>query len=133
MQKIILLGYLARDPEMRYTPDGTAVCNFSVADNNQWTGSDGVVHKETTWFRITLWRKQAENAAKYLSQGRQVYIEGRMAVDAETGGPRIWTATDGTPKASYEVTATQIVYLGGGSRAAVEETTEDAGDGDVPF
>ena len=112
-QKVIIVGNLGRDPEMRYTPDGTPVTSFSVATNRRWKNQDGSQGEETTWFRVSAWRRQAEVAAQYLTKGRQVMVEGRMAVDRATGGPRVWTAQDGTPRASYELTADRIIFLGG--------------------
>jgi len=111
-QKIIIVGNLGRDPEMRYTPDGTPVITLSVATNRKWTNSDGTPGEEATWFRVTAWRKTAEAAAKYLSKGRQVLIEGRLKPDPQTGGPKIWQRRDGTSGASYEVTADTIRFLG---------------------
>lgn len=112
-QKLIIAGNLGRDPEMRYTPDGTPVTTFSVATNRVWTNSDGSRGEETVWFRVTVWRRQAEIAAQYLKKGRSVLVEGRLTPDRATGGPRVWTGQDGTPRASYEVTAERIVFLGG--------------------
>lgn len=112
-QKIIIVGNLGRDPEMRYTGDGTPVTSFSVATNRRWTGSDGSQQEETTWFRVSAWRRQAETAAQYLSKGRQVMVEGRLRVDPETGGPRIWTGNDGQPRASFEINAFRIIFLQG--------------------
>jgi single-strand DNA-binding protein len=110
--KIIIVGNLGRDPEMRYTPDGTPVTNFSVATNRRWTGSDGQQRDETAWFRVTAWRRMAEVCNQYLSKGRQVFIEGQLKPD-ENGGPRIWTGNDGVARAQYEVTALTVKFLGG--------------------
>ncbi len=140
-QKIIIVGNLGRDPEMRYTPDGTPVTNFSVATNRRWSNSDGSKGEETTWFRVTAWRRTAEVAAEYLSKGRQVMVEGRMNPDKATGGPRVWTGQDGVARASYEITADRIIFLKGGSRM---DQTDDMGgqtgeagaqyaEDDIPF
>lgn len=112
-QKIIIVGNLGRDPEMRYMPDGTAVTNFSVASSRRWTGQDGQNHDETTWFRIEVWRRQAETANQYLSKGSKVLVEGRIKPDPSTGGPRLWTRQDGTTSASFEVVAESIRFLSG--------------------
>jgi single-strand DNA-binding protein len=112
-QKLIIVGNLGRDPEMRYTADGTPVTSFSVATNRRWTSSDGSQGEETVWFRVSAWRRQAEVAAQYLSKGRQVMVEGRLQPDRATGGPRIWTGQDGVARASYEVTADRIIFLSG--------------------
>ena len=111
-QKLILVGNLGRDPEMRYMPDGTPVTSFNIATNRKWNNADGSKGEETTWFRVTAWRKTAEIAAQYLSKGRQVMVEGRLTPDRATGGTKIWTRQDGTPGASYEVRADRIVFLG---------------------
>ena len=104
-QKIILAGNLGRDPEMRYLSDGTAVTSFSMAVNDGWGDN-----KKTIWFRVSCWRKQAEFANQYLSRGNKVLVEGRLTADAN-GGPRTWTAQDGTVRASFEVTASNITFL----------------------
>ncbi len=108
---VILVGNLGRDPEMRYTPSGQAVCNLSVATNRTWS-RDGEQQKETTWFRVTVWGRQAETVNQYLRKGRSVLVEGRLNPD-ENGNPRIWTSNDGQPRASFEVTAQTIRFLGG--------------------
>jgi single-strand DNA-binding protein len=110
--KIIIVGNLGRDPEMRYTPDGTPVTSFSVATNRRWTGSDGQQQEETVWFRVTAWRRMAEVCNQYLQKGKQVLIEGQLKPD-ENGGPRVWTGNDGVARASYEVTALTVKFLGG--------------------
>jgi single-strand DNA-binding protein len=111
--KITIVGNLGRDPEMRYTPSGQAVTNFSVASNRQYTASSGERVKETVWFRVSAWGRQAETCNQYLKTGSQVLIEGRMTPDKESGGPRIWTRQDGSTASSYEVTADRVVFLSG--------------------
>ncbi len=139
-QKIIVVGNLGRDPEMRYTPDGTPVTNFSVATNRRWTNPDGSQGEETAWFRISAWRRLAETCAQYLSKGRQVMVEGRLNPDRETGGPRVWTRQDGTAGASYEITAQRVIFLSGrGDAGEMEEGAGGAEGGeeypedDIPF
>ena len=111
-QKITIVGNLGRDPEMRYMPDGTAVTSFSVATGRRWTDkATGQPIDETTWFRISVWGRQAETANQYLSKGRKVLVEGRIKPDPSTGSPRIWTRQDGTVGSSYEVTANNVVFL----------------------
>ncbi|MEJ5311277.1 MAG: single-stranded DNA-binding protein [Anaerolineae bacterium] len=137
-QRLIIVGNLGRDPEMRYMPDGTPVTTLSVATNRKWNNPDGSQGEETTWFRVTLWRKQAEVAAQYLTKGRLVMIEGRLNPDKATGGPRIWTRQDGTAGASYEVTAERLIFLGGrgeagGAPGAAEASEEYEVEGEIPF
>lgn len=110
---VIIAGYLGRDPELRYTGDGTPVANFSVATSRRWSGQDGTAHDETVWFRVTVWRRQAEICNQYLSKGRPVLVEGELKPDPETGGPRMWTGNDGTTRASFEITARTVRFLGG--------------------
>ncbi len=110
-QKLVLVGNLGRDPEMRYTPNGTPVTSFSVATSRKYTVSDGQVKEETLWFRISVWGKQAETCNQYLSKGRQVLIEGELVGD-ESGSPRIWSGQDGKPRASFEVRAQTVRFLG---------------------
>jgi single-strand DNA-binding protein len=109
---VIIVGNLGRDPEMRYSPSGQAVTSFNVATNRQYTGADGQQVKETTWFRVSVWGKQAEACSQYLKKGRQVLIEGRLTSDPTTGGPRIWNRQDGSPGASFEITAQTVRFLG---------------------
>ena len=110
-QRIVLVGNLGRDPEMRYTPNGTPVTSFSLATNRKYTASDGQLKDETLWFRISVWGKQAETCNQYLSKGRTVLVEGELTGD-ENGGPRIWTTQDGKPRASFEVRAITVRFLG---------------------
>ena len=113
-QKLIITGNLGSDPEMRYMPDGRAVSNFSVACNRRWTDrATGQPQEEVTWFRVSVWGRQAEAAHEYLSKGRQVLIEGRLRPDPATGGPRLWTRNDGSVGASYELVADRVQFLGG--------------------
>ena len=86
-QTIIVVGRLGKDPEMRYTPSGQAVASFSLATDRQYTGQDGTVVKETTWFRVSVWGKQAETVNQYLSKGKMVLVEGRLQADAKIGWP----------------------------------------------
>jgi len=138
-QKLILVGNLGRDPEMRYMSDGTPVTSFTMAVNRKWKNADGSPGKETTWFRVTSWRKQAEIVAQYLTKGRQVMVEGHLTPDRETGGPKVYQKQDGSYGASYEVRADRVVFLSGRSDAAPSNNmaTEPSGDyseeEDIPF
>ena len=133
--KIILAGALGRDPQMRYTPNGRPVTDFSMATSDKWTGQDGQAQERTIWWRVTVWGKDAENANQILKKGSKVLVEGRMAPDPKTGNPRMWTGQDGTTRASYEVTALTWKNLssashGEGHGAGSEASTAD--DADVP-
>jgi single-strand DNA-binding protein len=142
--KIIVVGNLGRDPELRYTPQGNAVCSFSMASNEKRRGRDGDMQDITTWFKITLWGKQAETASKYLTKGSSVYIEGRLRVEE-------WTDRDGKNRSTLEVNATDMHFIGsrgedmsgGGSQTQDSEFTDDfsggggqtsaPADDDIPF
>jgi single-strand DNA-binding protein len=138
-QTIIVAGYLGRDPELRYTGDGTPVANFSLATSRRWSGQDGSPREQTTWFRVTVWRRQAEICNQYLQKGRAVLVEGELNSDPDTGGPRLWTGNDGATRASYEITARTVRFLGG--RGDVAPAGEPGGtlselpsdDDEIPF
>src|ERR1700754_1004771 len=99
--KVIIVGNLGRDPELRYTAQGTPVCTFSVATNERRKDRNGEMQDHTTWFRITLWNRLAETASQYLQKGKQVYIEGRLRVEE-------YIDRDGKPRHSDEVLATEM-------------------------
>jgi len=103
--RITIVGYLGRDPELRYTPDGTPVCDFSVATTERRKDKSGEPQDITTWFRVTVWRKQAELAGQYLSKGKQVYVEGRLI-------QREYQDRDGNTRFNLEVTASDVQFLG---------------------
>jgi single-strand DNA-binding protein len=129
-QKIIVVGNLGGDPTMQYFSDGTAVTNFSMATNRKWTDRQtGEVQEETTWFRVTVRGRQAEAANTYLSKGRQVMVEGRLRPDPTSGGPRLWTRQDGTVAASFELTASEVKFLGGNGESG--PTAQN--DSEIPF
>lgn len=144
-QTIIIAGNLGKPPEMRYTPQGQPVTAFSVATNRQYTGANGQQVKETIWFRITTWGKTAEACNQYLKKGSKVLIEGRLQADPATGGPRVWSKQDGSAGASFEVTASTVRFLGGGSdegaghnqasQAQMGDTNEFLGapEDEIPF
>ena len=137
--KIIIVGYLGRDPELRYTPDGTPVCNFSVATTERRKDKSGEFRDVTTWFAVSLWKRQAETASQYLSKGSQVYVEGRLT-------SREYQDRDGNTRTSLDVSGSDIRFLGarsddansqaqerkpapGGREDAPEAVTEE----DIPF
>ncbi len=136
-QKLVIVGRLGRDPEMRFTPTGQAVTSFSVATDRQYTDQSGKPVKETVWFKVTAWGKLAETCNTYLQKGKLVLIEGRLTVDAKTGGPRVWTGQDGQARASYEVTAQTVKFLSqrseGGGEPGQEEELDIAPSEEIPF
>jgi len=135
---IILVGNVGKDPEMRYTPSGQPVTSFSVASNRQYTSNNGQQVKETIWFRVTTWGKQAEVCNQYVKKGSKVLVEGRLAPDTNTGGPRIWQKQDGTSAASFEVTANTVRFLSSRGESS-EGGMHDSGfvgapsEDDIPF
>ncbi len=134
---IIIVGNVGRDPEMRYTPSGQAVTSFSVATSRQYNNQQGQQVKETIWFRVSAWGKQAEVVSQYLKKGSKVLVEGRLNADPNTGGPRTFQRQDGTTGTSFEVTAQTVRFLtpkGGEASGPGEEAPEaSAGDTEIPF
>jgi single-strand DNA-binding protein len=137
--KIIVVGYLGRDPELRYTQDGTAVCNFSVATTERRKDRSGEMQDVTTWFRVNVWRRQAEVANQYLKKGRLVYVEGRLSQSE-------YQDREGQTRTSLEIHASDIQFIGSrgdeaGSQpearpARAGNPVEAAGpisDDDIPF
>lgn len=115
-QQITIIGNVGRDPEMRYTQGGVAVCDFSVAVNKRYTTAGGEQRDETTWFRVTCWRQLAETMGKYLTKGKQVMVVGEVTASA-------YTDKAGQPAATLEITANTVKFLGqrqeGGENDAV--------------
>ncbi len=116
-QKTIVIGHLGKDPEMRYTPTGVPVTSFSVATSRRWSDQNGQQQEKTTWFRVTCWRKNAELAAQYLKKGSRVLVEGDIDASA-------YTDREGNPRASLELTATNIRFM--------SSREESAGGGGAP-
>lgn len=112
--KITIVGYLGRDPELKHTPQGNAVCKFSVATTERRKNAQGEPEETTTWFRVTVWGRQAELANEYLSKGRQVYVEGRLRLEE-------YVDREGHTRISPEVTALDLQFLG--QRNDVAETS----------
>jgi single-strand DNA-binding protein len=129
-QRVVVIGNLGGDPQMRYTPDGTAVTSFNIATNRKWSDASGNPQERTTWFRVTVWRKQAEQCNQYLSKGRMVLVEGEMEPDPQTGGPRIWQDKEGRSRASYEITARTVRFLGGGGQGGAASMGGSPGGGE---
>jgi single-strand DNA-binding protein len=123
--KITIVGYLGRDPELRYTPQGTAVCNMSIATTEKRRDTSGETEEHTIWFRVTAWGRQAELAAEYMAKGRQVYVEGRLRREE-------YIDREGIQRTSLEVNASDIQFLGQRADTAERgaERTEDGGRGD---
>jgi len=133
-QRIVLVGHLGADPEMRYTPSGKPVTTLRVATNHRWTDSEGNRQEQTTWFRVAVWGRQAEACNQYLSKGRQVLVDGRLNPDP-SGNPRIWTGSDGVARASYEVTALTVRFIGAREERAPEvgPAEEEFPEEEIPF
>jgi single-strand DNA-binding protein len=105
LNKVFLIGNLTRDPQLRYTPGGTPVADVGVAVNRNWTGQDGQRHEETTFVDVTLWARQAELAAEYLSKGRLVFFEGRLKFDQ-------WETPEGQRRSKLSVVAENMQFIG---------------------
>ena len=125
--KIVVVGNLGRDPELRYTPQGTAVCSFTMASNERRKDKNGMQQDVTTWFRVTVWGKQAETVSKYLTKGRSVYVEGRLHIEE-------WSDKEGKQRYTLEVNATDVHFIdsagsGGGEGIPVRAATAQAGGG----
>ncbi|HUS16028.1 MAG TPA: single-stranded DNA-binding protein [Chloroflexia bacterium] len=137
--KIILVGNLSRDPEMRYTPSGSSVTNFSMATNEKWTGQDGQQQERTIWWRVSVFGKAGEAVNEYLKKGSKVLVEGRMTADPKTGNPRLWQGQDGQTRASYEVTAQTVKFLsgrgdtGGSNGGGGMMESEPIDESEIPF
>ena len=129
--KVVIIGNLGRDPELRYTPNGTPVCTFSIATNERRKDRNGEYQDHVTWFRITLWQRRAEAASQYLSKGLPVYIEGRLRVEE-------YVDRDGKQRHSLEVEATEMQFLSGrqerGEASSQQSHNEpDLSEEDIPF
>ena len=134
LNKVILIGNLTADPELRYTPSGTARTRFSIAINRQYKDSSGQLQEETTFVPIVAWGTQAENCANYLSKGRSVAVEGRLRIDS-------FENAEGERRKVVEVVAQSVQFLGGPSRQAGSAPSEPStvsepapqNDEEVPF
>lgn len=119
LNRVQLIGNLTRDPELRYTPAGNAVCTFGLATNRSWTTDSGEKREEVDFHRIVAWNKLAELCSQFLVKGRKVYVEGRLST-------RNWTAQDGAQKSTTEVVIDDMILLDkqGGSSAGAEDSFE---------
>ena len=127
---VTLAGNLGGDPEMRYTPSGKAVTNFSVATSENWTGQDGEKHSKTIWWRVATWGKQAEVMNQYLKKGSKVLVVGTMNAD-DRGNPRTFDGKNGA-QASYELTASTVKFLDSKGQTSESHSSDDD-DGGIPF
>jgi single-strand DNA-binding protein len=144
LNRVQLIGNLTRDPELRYTPSGAAVCSFSLATNRAWTTDSGEKHEEAEFHRIVAWNKLAELCSQFLTKGRKVYVEGRLST-------RNYNAQDGTPKSITEIVISDMILLdskrqetgeaemppmeekkGGKKKEAKEEVSEEVESLEVP-
>ena len=136
VNKAILIGNLGRDPEVRYTPSGTAVANFSVATTENWTNKDGEKQSRTEWHRVVAWGRLGETCGEYLSKGSQVYIEGSIQTNE-------WEDKEGNKRQTTEIRAWRMQMLGSRGSAdvppeanqdrEVEQAAKEPSDDDIPF
>lgn len=124
MNKVIIIGNLGRDPEMRYMPSGQAVTSFSMASTRKYTTSDGERKEETTWFNVSFFGKLAEVANQYLVKGGQAYVEGSVKV-------REYEGRDGDKRFSLDVSGSALQLLGGGERSEQREEVAVGGSQDI--
>ena len=124
VNKVILVGNLGCDPEVRYTQGGTAVANFTLATNEVWNDKAGVRQERTEWHRIVVWGKQAEIAREYLAKGKQVYVEGSLQT-------RQWDDRDGNKRTTTEIKASRVLMLGRPGGGEARETVSAGGAADV--
>ena len=138
-QHITLVGNLGRDPELRYTPAGQPVTDLSVATKEVWKDQAGEKQDRTTWWKVSVWGKQAENCNQFLTKGSRVLVEGTLRGD-ESGNPRTYQKKDGTTGSSFEMTAKEVRFLSakngsddGGGAAAPAATKVGVAMEDLPF
>ena len=124
VNKVILVGNLGSDPDMKYTPSGQAVCEFSLATSESWNDKNGTKQEKTEWHRIVVWGKRAEVCSKYLAKGRQAFVEGRITT-------RTWEK-DGQKHYKTEIVANDVQFLGGGSKGGNGERRSDTAPAEPP-
>lgn len=122
-EKVVIVGRLGNDPEMRFAPGGAAVTNFNVAVNRRWTNQDGTLGEDVTWFRVSAWRRLAETCNTFLARGRMVLVEGRVKASA-------YLTKEGEPAASLELTADNVRFLDSPSPSGDRERAQRE---DVPL
>lgn len=129
LNKVLLIGNLTRDPELRYTPGGSAVCNFTLAVNRSFNDKSGAKKEDTCFLRITVWGKQGETCAQYLSKGRSAFVEGRLQ-------SRSWETEDGQKRSAIDVVADRVQFLSGrGQRdeGMNDQMSDMPPEDDIPF
>jgi single-strand DNA-binding protein len=126
INKVILIGHLGSDPEVRYTPGGQAVSNFNIATNESYKDKSGQDQNKVEWHKIVVWGKQAENCGQYLKKGRAAYIEGKLQT-------REWADKDGAKRYVTEIVASSVLFLGGGEGRGKSEAPPPPNDDDIPF
>ncbi len=123
LNKVMVIGNVGADPEMRYTADGNAMTSFRVATNRNYTGPDGERREETEWFSVIAWRKLAEQCSQYLQKGRRVYVEGRLRT-------RSWDTPEGQRRYRTELVAERVLFLDRAQGAPFPEEQETVGAGE---
>ena len=126
LNKVLLIGNLTRDPDLRYIPSGAAVANFGLAINRTYTNSTGEKVEDVCFVDVVAWSRLAEVCGEYLTKGRPVFIEGRLQMDS-------WEQEDGKKRSKLKVIAQNIQFLGGAKSAPEEEGANDDEDDDIPF
>ncbi len=126
LNKVLIIGRLGREPEMRYTPSGRPVTTFSVATSRSWNTADGERRVETEWFNVVAWGSLAEICKQYLNKGQQVYIEGRLQT-------RHWDDAEGNKHTSTEIVANEMIMLGDRREAEEEAESSDSEEDEFPF
>ena len=126
LNKVMIIGHLGRDPEMRYTPSGRPVTTFSVATSRTWNTSNGERHTETEWFNVVAWGNLAEICKQYLNKGQQVYVEGRLQ-------SRQWEDKEGNKHSSVEVVANEMIMLSERHESEEDTTENDIEEEEFPF
>jgi single-strand DNA-binding protein len=125
LNKVMVIGFLGRDPEMRFTPSGKSVANFSIASSRSWKTADGETHTETEWFNVVAWERLAEISKEYLSKGSRIYVEGRLQ-------SRNWQDGEGIQHKSIEIVAQDILLLSDNKND--DGSTDSEGENEIyPF
>jgi len=125
INKVILIGNLGADPEVKYTPSGAAVCELRLATNESWTDKGGERQDRTEWHKVVVWGKTAENCGKYLAKGRPVYVEGKLRTES-------WEDKDGNKRYTTKIQAHTVQFLGGGREGGGRGGDDGAPPADVP-